>query len=235
MLRLAIALLALASLPVAAADRLVSVETRPGVRVAYWWMERPDATATVMLLPGGEGGIGMKDGVPRSQNFLVRSRDLFAAAGYNVAIVGKPSDRTDLDPGFRASSDHVADLRRIADKLRNDFGKPVWLVGTSLGTISAAATAIAMDPGEIAGIVLSSSRTGGNYPTVPACPSCNPREAPRIVEALTNAPVKKFILLTGGGGASGPPCEALHYHGYIGMEKEAVETITAWMKDQKDR
>jgi pimeloyl-ACP methyl ester carboxylesterase len=250
MSRLAVFLVALLTLPAAAADRLVALETRPSVRTAYWLMERPGATATVMLLPGGEGGIGMKDGAPTSSNFLVRSRDYFAAAGYNVAIVGKPSDRTDLDPGFRASPDHVADLRRIAAKLRNDLGKPVWLVGTSLGTISAAATAIAMDPGEIAGIVLSSSRTGGNYPTVPglalakirvpvlvvhhrddACPSCNPREASRIVEALTNAPAKKFILLTGGGGASGPPCEALHYHGYIGMEKEAVETITAWMKD----
>jgi pimeloyl-ACP methyl ester carboxylesterase len=249
MLRLAVALLAFASLPLAAADRLVSIETRPGVRVAYWLMERPDATATVMLLPGGEGGIGMKNGVPTSPNFLVRSRDLFAAAGYNVAIVGKPSDRMDLDPGFRASSDHVADLRRIAAKLGKDLGKPVWLVGTSLGTISAAATAIAMDPGEIAGIVLSSSRTGGNYPTVPglalakirvpvlvihhrddACPSCNPREASRITSSLTSAPVKRLVLVEGGGGAHGPPCEPFHYHGYIGMEKEAVETITAWMK-----
>jgi pimeloyl-ACP methyl ester carboxylesterase len=252
MLRLAIALLAFALLPVAAADRLVAIDTRPGVRVAYWWMERPDATATIMLLPGGEGGIGMRNGVPASDNFLVRSRDLFAGAGYNVAVVGKPSDRRDLDPGFRASPDHVADLRRIAGKLRKDFGKPVWLVGTSLGTISAAATAIATDPGEIAGVVLTSSRTGGHYPTVPgldlskirvpvlvmhhrddACPSCNPRDASRITSSLTNAPVKRFVLAEGGGGASGAPCEALHYHGYIGMEKEAVETITAWMKDPK--
>jgi pimeloyl-ACP methyl ester carboxylesterase len=254
MLRLAIAVLAIALLPVAAADRLVSVETRPGVRVAYWLMERPNATATVMLLPGGEGGIGMKDGVPASSNFLVRTRDLFAAAGYNVALVGKPSDRQDLDIYYRSSADHVADLRRVVAKLRHDQGKPVWLVGTSLGTISAAAAAIAMDPGEIAGVVLTSSRTSGHSANVqnlslgeirvPAlvvhhrddtCPSCDPREAPRIADALTHAPVKKLILLTGGGGPSGPPCEPFHYHGYIGMEKEAVETITAWMKDPKER
>src|SRR5262249_55983131 len=29
-------------------------------------------------------------------------------------------------------------------------------------------------------------------------------------------------LVEGGGGAAGDPCEALHFHGYIGMEKEAV-------------
>jgi pimeloyl-ACP methyl ester carboxylesterase len=250
MFRAIVSLLALvASLASTAADRLVAIETRPGVRVSYWLMERPDATATLMLLPGGEGGIGMRDGVPASQNFLVRSRDYFAGAGYNVAIVGKPSDRGDLDPGFRASADHVTDLRRIAEKLRKDLGKPVWLVGTSLGTLSAASAAIAADPDEIGGIVLSSSRTGGNYPTVPglalskirvpvlvihhrddACPSCNPREAARITSGLTNAPVKRFILVDGGGGAHGPPCEPLHYHGYIGMEKEAVDTITAWIR-----
>jgi len=67
-----------------------------------------------------------------------------------------------------------------------------------------------------------------------ACPSCNPREAARITASLANAPAKRFVLAGGGGGASGPPCEALHYHGYIGMEKEAVETITAWMKDPRD-
>jgi hypothetical protein len=36
----------------------VFADTRPGIRVGYWLMERPGATATVMLLPGGEGGIG---------------------------------------------------------------------------------------------------------------------------------------------------------------------------------
>jgi hypothetical protein len=72
-----------------AADRLVNIDTRPGVRVGYWWMERPDATATVVLLPGGKGAIGMKDGVPTSDNFLVRNRERFAAAKFNVAVVGE--------------------------------------------------------------------------------------------------------------------------------------------------
>ena len=188
MFRLATALLAFASLPIAAADRLVTIDTRPGVRVAYWLMERPDATATLVLLPGGAGGIGMKHGVPTSENFLVRSRELFAAAGYNVAIVGKPSDREDLDPGFRASSDHVADLRRIADKLRKELGKPVWLVGTSRGTISAAATGIAAGSRRIAGIVLTSSRTSRRYPTVPGLALEDPRAGARRAPSRRRVP-----------------------------------------------
>ena len=34
----------------------------------------------------------------------------------------------------------------------------------------------------------------------------------------------------GGTGASGEPCEALHYHGYIGMEKETVDQIVSWIR-----
>src|ERR1700682_3041243 len=47
-----------------AADRLVNIDTRPGVRVGYWWMERPDAAAQVVLLPGGKGGGGGEGGGP---------------------------------------------------------------------------------------------------------------------------------------------------------------------------
>ncbi len=255
MMRVAPWLLAFMAALAGAADRLVHIDTRPSVRVGYWLMERPGASATVVLLPGGEGGIGMRDGVPASANFLVRSRDLFAAAGYNVAVVGKPSDRTELDANFRAGADHVTDLRRVVERLRQDLGKPVWLVGTSRGTISAAAAAIAIDPSALAGVVLTSSVTSGSRTSplrvasldlaaiqVPvlvvhhrddACPSCSARETPRIIEGLTHAPSKKLVILEGGSGARGDPCEALHWHGFIGMEAEAVTTITEWMRNPR--
>jgi len=49
MRRLLFALIAWAALSSAAEDRLVFADTRPGVRVGYWLMVRPGATATVML------------------------------------------------------------------------------------------------------------------------------------------------------------------------------------------
>jgi hypothetical protein len=251
MLRILLVVLALAAWAAQGADRLVNIDTRPGVRVGYWWMERPDATGTIVLLPGGEGGIGMKDGTPHSDNFLVRSRDYFADAGFNVAIVGKPTDHNDVDARFRATGEHVADLRAVVQKL-SGFGKPVWLVGTSLGTISAAAAAVATPPLPIAGIVLTSSVTGTNRYTafsvpmlklsevrVPvlvihhkedSCDVCEPGQAHLIAEALVNAPVKRLLLVSGGSMfPTGPPCQALHHHGYIGMEKEAVADITGWI------
>ena len=252
MRRLLLALIAFVALSSAAEDRLVFADTRPGIRVGYWLMERPGASATVMLLPGGEGSIGAAKGQePRSKNFLVRTREMFAAAGFNVAVIGKPSDKEDMDLAFRASKEHVEDLRVIAENLRTKLGKPVWLVGTSRGSVSAAAAGAALDPPTIAGIVMTSSvtysRAGPAVPTlalmdvrVPAlvmhhkrdaCKDCDPREAHLITERLTGAPVKKLLLVEGGGDPTGPVCEPMHYHGYVGMEAEAVKMISDWIKN----
>lgn len=251
MTRLALGLMLLAG-AAQAADRLVNIDTRPGVRIGYWLMERDGATATVLLLPGGKGGIGIKNGAPTSENFLVRSRDRFAAAGFNVAVLGRPSDREDLDLAYRAGADHVEDLRRVAERLKRDLGKPVWLVGTSRGTTSAAAAAVALGTG-IDGLVLTSSITDAGRPgavqnmalkevRVPvlvlhhrrdACRSTPPGPAPRIVEGLTNAPAKRLAMVDGGSGAYGDPCEPMHWHGFIGMEQQAVDEIVRFIRDPK--
>lgn len=235
-----------------AADRLVNIDTRPGVQVGYWLMERDGATATVLLLPGGKGAIGMKNGVPTSDNFLVRSRDKFAAAGFNVAVLGRPSDREDLDLAYRTGADHMEDLRRVTERLKRDLGKPVWLVGTSRGTTSAAAGAVALGTG-IDGLVLTSSITDARLPSavqnlalnevrVPvlvlhhrydACRSTPPGLAPRIVEGLANAPAKRLAIVEGGSGAYGDPCEPMHWHGFIGMEQQAVDEIARFIRDPK--
>jgi hypothetical protein len=125
----------------------------------------------------------------------------------------------------------------------------VWLVGTSRGTVSAAAAAAAFDPSLIAGVVLTSSITyGKGAPAVPqlalaniqvpvlvmhhkrdACGLCDPRDAHLITDGLTHAPVKQLLLVDGGGWPSGPACEPMHYHGYVGMEGEAVKQITRFV------
>lgn len=234
----------------AAPDKLVKIDTRPGVTVSFWYMKRPGAAATLVLLPGGAGGIGFKDGIPRSNNFLTRSRDLFAANGFNVAVVGKPTDTEDLDYNFRISPQHMQDLRKVVAYLKHDARAPVWLIGTSMGTISAAAAAIDFGNSELAGVVLTSSITRfdktGAVPRqhldrirIPvlvmhhekdACPICRPHEVSYITKGLTQAPVIKQIMVKGGTGVQGDPCGALHWHGYIGMEKEAVDLISDWIK-----
>ena len=54
-----------------------------------------------------------------------------------------------LLPGGDAGTGKIVD--------RRELGKPVWLVGTSRGSVSAAAAAIALGDGGVQGLVLTSS------------------------------------------------------------------------------
>ena len=235
----------------AAENSPVKIAPRPGVSLLFYYMKQEGASASVVLLTGGAGGIGLKDGVPTSNNFLIRSRDHFAGHKFNIAVVGRPSDIQDLDYPSRISAEHVEDLRRVVSYLKKDTALPVLLVGTSRGSVSATAAAIAFGNQELAGIVLTASVTNASKAgAVPqqrldavripvlvlhhqydACWVCRPREVPRIISGLKNAPVKKLVMVDGGGDPRGDPCEALHWHGFIGMEKEAVDIIGDWIKN----
>lgn len=236
----------------AAEDKLIKLDTRPGVSVSFYYMKRDGAAATVVLLPGGGGGIGLRDGVPTSDNFLVRSRDHFAAHGFNVTVVNRPTDK-ELDYEFRVSPAHIEDLRQVVEYLKTDAGLPVWLVGTSRGTVSAAAAAITFGNEKLAGLALTSSvtsnkRTGAvpeqkleaiRIPVLvlhhekDACSVTFPRGTAWIIDGLKNAPVKKQVMVNGGANPTGDPCESLHWHGFIGMEKQAVDIIANWIKNPK--
>jgi predicted esterase len=232
-----------------ASDLLIPVKTRPDVTTSYWWMPRDDASATVVLFSGGGGGIGYRDGEPKSGNFLIRSRAEFAKAGFNVALMGNPSDMLKLTPVFRQSSEHFADVRAVVQDIRARSHAPVWLVGTSQGTISAAAAGIDLGTG-IQGVVLTATLSGQQFGgsvsdlalnklAVPvlvhqhakdSCKVTPPYLAERLIGKLTASPVKKYMEVDGGQNPTGPACEAFHYHGYIEMEPEAVAQISAWIK-----
>lgn len=238
-----------AGLHAQASDRLIQLVTRSDVSITYWWMPWDGATATVLLFSGGTGGMGFRDGVPQSQNFLIRSRDEFAKAGFNVALMGNPRDTPRLNPSFRQSPEHIGDVRAVVQDIRQLSGVPVWLVGTSQGTISAAAAGIALGPA-IEGVVLTASLTGrqpgGSVSElaleqlrVPvlvhqhakdSCKITPPYLAERLMAKLTASRVKKYMLVEGGSNPTGDPCQALHYHGYIGMEAEAVAQMTSWIR-----
>ena len=229
---------------------LFKVPTREGITTTLFWEAAPDAKATVFLLPGGGGGFGkVEDGKPTGNNFLVRSALYFTANGFNVAIFGRPSDSEDLDYADRISDTHMADVRKVLDFVKTQSAAPVWIVGTSRGTISATATAVHAQ-GEIAGLVLTSSVVNYKKPgAVPkqdlaaikvpvlvfhhskdACIQCRPDEVPAAFKGFRNAPIKKLVFVDGGANPTGDVCAGLHHHGFIGMEKEAVDTISGWIR-----
>lgn len=233
---------------------LFKVPTRDGVTTTLFWETVPNAEATVFLFPGGSGGFGkVEDGKAMGNNFLVRSEPYFLANGFNVAIFGRPSDSKELDYPDRVSETHMTDVRKVLEFVKSKSDAPVWIVGTSRGSVSATATAINLQ-NAIAGLVLSSSVV--NYKKVGAVPKqdlaaikipvlvlhhskdecvlCRPYEVPAVLRGLSNAPVKKEIMVDGGANPSGDACSALHWHGFIGMEQEAVNLISDWIKTSKN-
>lgn len=231
---------------------LIKVATaRQDVVLPVFWMPKEGATATIVLMSGGAGGMGkMVNGQPNSTNFLVRSREYFYNEGFNIAVVGRSSDKSDWSPAYRTTDEHMGDLKKVVAAVKELSPLPVWMVGTSMGTISTAAAAIYFGNDQLAGIVLTSSITGrkirGAVPSqdldrirIPvlvmhsesdSCNICQPFELKYIMRGLDNAPIKKQILVSPGNEApTGDPCMQWANHGFIGVEKEAVATIANWI------
>lgn len=227
---------------------------RADAHLPIYVMTQPQAKATVVLLPGGDAGSGkIVEGQPTSKNFLARSRELFFAQQFNVIVVFRPSDLQNLEYDYRISPAHVQELAAVVRHAKQLSDAPVWLVGTSRGTVSGTAATIALPEGSVQGLVLTASvtskKTGAiatqdigkiSVPTLvvhhknDACKICVPHEAARITNGLKSAPVKKFQMVEGGSDAVGDPCEAQHWHGFINYEKETVQLISQWIKSPQN-
>jgi ribosomal protein L39E len=232
--------------------QVIEVESR-GVKVPVFAVWRADAVASVVLYSGGGGGFGQiaEDGWPSSGNFLIRTGKLWASHPFNVVMVGRPADIPDLDGPVRTGEQHAQDNLEMFRAIKENSQAPIWIIGSSMGTISATAAAIQDKHHLVSGVVLTSSVTSYRIPgavrrqdlakiRVPvfvvhhekdACKVCTPHEAKDIADDLKNAPIKKTLLVSGGSGAIGNPCGAQHWHGFIGMEKEVIDLIAAWIKN----
>ena len=144
-------------------ETYLALPTRPGVALPIAVVAPEHPRAAVILLAGGKGKLGLaeQDGsvvVKIGGNFLVRSRQLFAAQGLAVLVLDTPSDQPEgLSATFRFSASHVEDLRQAAAYARSRWGLKPWLVGTSMGTLSAAWGAANLPPEELGGVVLTST------------------------------------------------------------------------------
>ncbi|MBI5016899.1 MAG: alpha/beta hydrolase [Deltaproteobacteria bacterium] len=235
-------------------QKVVDIPTRSGVSQRMLVLSPLEPKAAVILIPGGHGGLQIRqDGSLRwgEGNFLVRTRQLFAEHGLIVAIVDAPSDRQSPPflSGFRQTPEHVADIKAVIAWFRLQQKVPVWLVGTSRGTQSAAyvATELAGSDGPD-GVVLSSTiLTGDKGRPVRAmplerlripilvvhheqdgCSVCPFSAVPSLLEKLSNSPRKQLLSFKGGENR-GDPCESFAYHGFNGLEQDVVGKISGWI------
>lgn len=236
------------------AERVVDIPTRPGVTQRMLVITPEHPKASVVLFAGGHGGLRITDdGAIRwgKRNFLVRTRQMFADQGLTVAVVDAPSDRQGppyLDR-FRETQEHVVDIKAVIAWLRQQANVPVWLVGTSRGTLSAAYVTTQLTGAEGPdGLVLTSTiLTDRRATPVPqmqlgniripvmvihheedGCIACQPAYLPRLMSKLTAAPRKELITVSGGVD-EGDPCEAMSHHGFNGNEQEIVSKAADWI------
>ncbi|MEJ8836460.1 alpha/beta hydrolase [Ramlibacter sp. AN1133] len=213
----------------------------------------------LLLLTGGGGALGIFDNgsLRHDGNFLIRSRSLFVQQGQAVVLVDTPSDRRELRGDFRESEEHAQDLGAVVAWARRTFARPVWIVGTSRGTQSAANAAVrlagdaAPDGVVLTSTILGSSRFGTStarpvqemgveklrmpvlvmHHAQDACQVCPPQRLPELMAKL---PAGRSALRTYEGGRSqGPLCEPLAYHGFNGIEDRVVADMVAWMREAK--
>jgi hypothetical protein len=236
------------------AQQVLDLPTRPQVTQRYLWLAPERFDATVLLLVGGNGLLAISDSGTLGAgggNFLARSRAHFLAQGLAVALVDAPSDRQSAPylSGFRQSPEHAADLVAVmADIRRRSGGKPAVLVGTSRGTQSAAAVAIASaEAGGPDALVLTSSILSD--PKSRALPQMDLQRLRLPVLVVHHAQddcrlcqFSDLALLTGrlqapfkllsyqDGKSTGDPCEAFAHHGFNGIEATVVQDIATWIR-----
>jgi pimeloyl-ACP methyl ester carboxylesterase len=256
---IAVVLLAACLLPggpaPAAEEEVRTIPTRPGVTASFLLLRPAGApAASVILFAGGDGDLGLTpEGLHQLQgNFLVRTRVRWAREGFLVAVLDRPSDRRGGLWNFRTTAEHAADVKAVIAALREVAGAPVWLVGTSMGTLSAANAAARLGEGGPHGIVLTSSVTETSRATYEAmrhaglgdiraptlvvhhrddaCRSSPYSGAQAMVRALARAPAKELMTFEGGSPPISAPCEAKAAHGYLGIEAQVVSAIGAWIR-----
>lgn len=206
--------------------------------------------ASIVMLPGGAGDVGLwSDGdIRHGHNFVVRTRDLWVAKGYAVLIpdwIGRESLR-----GSRRSPEYAAIVEGLIAYVRAQSSKPVFLLGTSQGSIAAANGAAHASPGALSGLILTESVSvrGGSHETVfdaglgdirvpvlivanrdDSCDVAPPSDAPKIAAAMTHAPEARVVEVSGGIDRSKKACGSLSPHGYYGIEEKVVGLISDWI------
>jgi dienelactone hydrolase len=224
---LAAALVILAPPMAATAEEVVEIKTRPGV--------------------GNWDGSGNPVG-----NFLVRTRKHWVKHNLLVAVPDAPSDMQGGIEMWRNSAEHAADIRAVIAHLRRYSKGPVFLIGTSRGTISAAGIAAHMAPGELGGIVLTATVTRYNrgrdkdrvqsaklekirVPVLIAhhvddsCDVTVFEDLPKLAKQFTNAAKVEIKGYKGGGNYRGSECGSRSAHGFRGIEKQVVRELAAWI------
>src|SRR5215471_393318 len=231
----------------AADAEAVTIDTTFIVKTPPVRLDRParPSRASVVLMAGNNGLLSLDATgtvIDLTGNFLIRSANLFLRHGLNVMMADSaPAHPNGLNMATRLSATHAAELQGFVTAAANRWGRPVWVVGTSNGSISTV-TAGGFLPAlaGLRGVVMTSpvtNLTPGTQPTFNLYASRI--TVPTLVvwhqdDHCTFSPpagsAALFALIPSADKAS-----HAFEHGHSGIEEEVVEKIAEFIRrDERD-
>lgn len=217
-------------------------------------------TKLAVLLPGSPSVVrpvvenGVMTGSKLTGNFLIRARRFLVDESVASLIVDCQSESGDYcASSYQASKQRQEDVDKLISeaKKRKPSITEVWLVGTSMGTISSSFMPI-HNPSGYAGAIHTAAITDpyakksyrelGGFDYKKA-------SIPQIFVHHVNDPCAltpysgaksisekygvSLVSVSGGSGFQGGVCEAFTEHGFKGKEKEVMTAITAIIQSGK--
>jgi hypothetical protein len=241
-------------------EELISVDLsgdRKQVGVYSTSSSSKNPTRLAVLLPGYPSVVrpvvenGVMTNSRLSGNFLIRSRQFLVDETIASLIVDCPSDSGDLCTStYQTSKERQEDVDKLITevKRRTPSISEVWLIGTSMGTISSSYMPI-HNPSGYAGAIHTASITepyarnsyrelGGFDYKKTAVPQFFVHHAADPCFLTTYAGAKSItdkykiplITVTGGSDFKGDACKAFTEHGFRGKEKDVMRNIGVIIK-----
>lgn len=247
--------------PPAEAEELVTVKPAYGGDLNFVLLKPDNPKAAVVLFPGGRGYLRLdSDGEIRKQkkSFLVVNRERFLDKGLMVAVFNPPEGMEDLRRTYRISQQHGQDIQAVIEFLKKKADVPVWLIGHSRGTFSAANGAIRLG-NLVSGLVLASTITKSRekyaiYKTHPngvlnmdlasikvptlvlankpdSCASSPASNAEKVVKELTGSSAAA-VKVYGDEDPDGDNCKWGGPHHFAGFEDKVEAAIVEFIEAQ---
>jgi pimeloyl-ACP methyl ester carboxylesterase len=223
--------------------------------------ESPQANATLVFIPGGEGRRGVKPewtashGYFSSYHFNVMLRSLsdhtVTSGQFNIVIFDSPMDLPTANhwSAARQSTDHLSRVEDVVRHYKEKFGKLVWLMGHSMGSISITEIYKRLQDKKaeslVAGLILSGGENGTsfNYETTrlpvlvlhhenDECVGNTPGHAKKVFARLREAGNTAAELVLINSGTRSPdnnnPCRS-GYHMYYGAVPDVAKVLDQFM------
>ena len=207
---------------------VVDIATRQDVTQRFLYVEPDAPKAHIVVISGGSGILGIRDDgsmttVESRCGPVVRNREAFANAGYAMAF---------LDQTSRGGVGVPADVAAVVRYLRARHAVPTWLEGGSSSTEAVAVNAAALPAGEPVGVIffspqnlIASLAAAVARPALVVYHQADPVQlGPTLFGALTSAPVKERLSLSGGINGS---CGGFHL--FQGLDPQYVAGVTGFL------